>query len=183
MAATPPVIRFSEFAVSGVSPSGVRHLQLSASGWQKTLGTGTGEYLDYGFINLSFGKQSTTTKAVVGMVDNMRDATEAVFNMRFWLSDTSDWVAGTYSFNGWVSGVWLQSMQLTDTSGWFTPTALPSGQNLYRQDGALSITASGQDLQVSQWVYLSVTVDDDIPVGNYGGNSGGFTYRLTYDYR
>lgn len=182
MANIPPVVRFSEFATSGVSPSGSRHLTNHAS-YVKELGTVAGRYLDFGSINITNGKQTTDTKAVVAMIDHMNDATSQVFNLRFWISDSDDFSNGTYYFNGWASGVWIQDVNLTDASGYFTPTILPSGQNWWRNDGALAITASGSDAQTTQYMYLSVTIDTDVPVGIYGGDSGGYVYRLTYDYK
>lgn len=189
--ATPPVIRFSEFSVSGVSPSGSRHLTNHAS-YTKQLGTAAGQYLDFGSINVTDGKQHTSTKAVVAMVDDTKDMTEAVFNMRFFVSDLSDWSAGTFQFNGVPSGDWIQDIALTDASGYLTPTSIPSGQNWWREGGGAfnrnatgfqEITASGSDDQVTQYMYLSVTADTDVPPGVYGGNTGGYTYRLTFDFR
>lgn len=180
--ATPPVIRFSQFAVSGVSPSGSRHLTNHAS-YIKQLGTAAGQYLDFGSLNISSAKQITGTKVVVAMVDNMNDATEAVFNLRFWLADTSDFNSGTYYFNGWASGTWLRNCSLTDASGYYVSTVLPSGQNWWRQDDGTEITGSGADSQVTQYMYLSNSIDTDCTVKVYGGDTGGFVYRLTYDYR
>jgi len=182
MANTPPVIRFSQFAVSGVSPSGSRHLTNHAS-YVKQLGVAAAQYLDFGSLNISVQKQTSATKVVVAMVDDMNDASTSVFNMRFWMSDIDDFSGGTYYFNGWASGVWMQNCSLTDASGYYIPTILPSGQNLWRQDGELSITGSGSDNQVTQYIYLSMTCDTDMPVGVYGGDSGGMVYRLTYDYK
>jgi len=178
----PPVIRFSEFAVSGVSPSGSRHVTTHPS-YVKELGTGAGQYLDFGSINISNGKQSTPTKAVVAMVDDMKDATEAVYNLRIWASDLSSFKSGTYYINTCVSGLWLRNCTLTDASGYSLPTFLPSGQNIWRQDGGAEITASGLDSQVTQYAFSSVTIDQDVPIGIYGGDSGGFRTRLTFDYR
>ena len=72
---------------------------------------------------------------------------------------------------------------MTDASGFFIPTVLPTGQNLLRQDDNPEITASGTDLDVTEYIFLSVSVDTDVNPGVYGGNDGGFTYRMTYDYR
>ena len=189
--ATPPVVRISEFAVSGVNPSGLRHLT-TAGAYVKELGTAAGQFLDYGQINISLGKQSSKTAAVVAMIDDTKDLTEAMFNLRFYLSDISSFGPGTYNFNGFPSGQWIQDVDLTDASGYFIPTTLPSGQNWWRDGGGpfnreaagfQEITASGTDSQVTQFYYLSVTVDQDVPNKVYGGNAGGFVYRLTYDFR
>ena len=180
--ATSPLVRFSEFAVSGVSPSGDRHLKTHAS-YVKELGIAASQYLNFGSLNISNGKQSSPTKAVVAMVDNMNDALSALFNLKFWLSDVSAFTGGTYYLNGLASGVWIQNAALTDASGMFVPIVLPSGQNIWRQDGGDEIIASGLDSQVTQYFYLSTTLDIDVPVGIKGGDSGGFVYRFTYDFR
>lgn len=183
--ATPPSIKFTEFAVSGVDPVGQRH-QTTHSSFVKRVSTAAGQFLDFGSVNTTFTKKTTRTKAVVAFADSFGDATEAIYNMRFWLPDISDFVQGSYNFNGFASGVWMSGLYphgLTDASGVFIPTALPSGFNLRRQDEWPEISGFNQDSQVSEFIYLSVTLDTDVPPRPYGGDSGGFQYRLTFDYR
>lgn len=183
--ATPPSINFHEFAVSGVDPVGQRHLTTHSS-FTKALGTAAGSFLNFGSLNTTFTKKITPTKVMVAFFSNFNDATEAVFNMRFWLNDISDFTNGTFNFNGFQSGVWesgLATQGLSDASGLFTQTALPSGSNLNRQDGALEITGINSDAEVTEFMYTSVDLDTDVPPSSYGGNSGGFVYRLTFDFR
>lgn len=188
----PPIIRFSQWDISFPNPSGIRNLQISSSGFVKTLSQVAGEFLDFGSLNISNGKRTTGTKAIVAMIDDMKDATEAVFNLRFWISNSSDFDFGTFFFNGFPSGQWIQNIQLNDASGKYVPTALPSGQNWWRDVGGpfdrdslafKEITASGLDSQVTQWFYLSNTIDIDVPVKLYGGDSGAWIYRISFDYR
>jgi len=182
---TPPSIKFSEFSVSGVSPVGQRH-QLTHSSFVKRVSDAAGEFLDFGAVNTTFTKKTTKTKAVVAFADAFNDATEAIFNMRFWLPDISDFVQGSFNFNGFASGVWMSGLYLqglNDASGVYIPTALPSGFNLRRQDGWPEISGFSLDSQTSEFIYLSVTLDTDVKVGVYGGDSGGFQARLSYDYR
>ena len=181
--ATPPTVRVSEFDLSYPDPSGVRHLKLVASGWVKDLGKNTSSLLDFGSVNNSTAKVHGNTKAIIYNIDDMGDANEAVYNLKFWCSNTDDFTTGSYYLNGFCSGVWFKNLTLTDASGLFIETSLPSGQNLYRQDKGAEITASGADNQSSQWIYLSISVDYDIPPKTYGGANGGLVYRLTYDYR
>jgi hypothetical protein len=180
--AVTPVFRFSEFAPSGTSPSGSRHLTTHPS-YVKQLGVAAGQYLDFGSINIQNGKQTTGTKAVVAVLDDMKDANNSIYNMKFWISNNSAFNGGTYYFNGFPSGVWLQNLSLNDASGRYIPTALPSGQNIWRQDGGEEITASGLDSQVTQYIYLSFTGDIDVPVNIYGGDLGGWVFRLTFDFK
>jgi len=181
--ATPPVIRMSEWDISYSNPSGVRHQELTASGFLKNLGRTSQSLLDFGSINNTNNKVHSNTKAIIVNVDDMQDATEAIYNLRFWCPGSSDFTAGTYYLNAWVSGAWIKNCSLTDTSGYYIGTSLPSGQNLWRQDGGTSITASGADAQSSMWVYLSISADTDVPPKTYGGTGSGLYYRLTYDYR
>jgi hypothetical protein len=121
--------------------------------------------------------------------------TEAMFNMRFWLANMTDFEIGTFKFNGWASGTWIPGINLTENSGMFVPSELPSGQNLFRNADPNQVfnredvfqqelTSSGiVDNQVTQYQFLSVTVNDDAAVKEYGGDGGGFTYRLTFDFR
>ena len=194
--ANPPQIIFSELAVSGVDPSGSRHLDsppASGGNFVKNLSTDPGDFLDYGSLNISAGKQETGTKAVIARLGQSNDMTEAIFNLRFWLPDIADFSVGTFKFNGFASGTWFQNLQLNEASGFFVETTLPSGQNIWRNvPGKVfdptdtdfqEITASGQDDQVTMYEYLNITVNTNAAIKVYGGDGGGFTYRLTFDYR
>ena len=194
--AFPPDIIFSELILASGDPSGVRHLDLppaSGGNFRKNLSTDPSGFLDFGSLNLNAGKQESPTKVFIARVGDFQDATEAVFNMRFWLPDISDFSFGTFKFNGFPSGSWLQNSVLTESSGVFVSTTLPSGQNIWRnvpgipfdRDSVLfqEITASGADDQVTMYEYMSVTINTNAAIKVYGGDGGGFTYRLTFDFR
>lgn len=187
----PPVFRYHQFDINDLNPSGLRHTT-TASGFIKELGVGAGEYLDFGSKNISNGKQSSDTKVIVGYVSSFNDANEAVFNLRFYLTNFSSFQDGTYFFNGFPSGTWISGIMLTDASGKFVPQSLPSGQNWWRDAGGpfdrdslafQEIVDVNTDSQVTQFMYLSVTVDTDVPPKTYGGDAGGFVFRTTMDYR
>ncbi len=193
-----PTIKFAVSAVSGNDPSGVRHLDLgdpSGFSFINNPSTVPGASLDFGNINVTAGKQTTQTFAVTARIDKFNDMTEAVFNMRFWLPDLQDFGVGTFKFNGFASGTWIPDISLVEASGKFVPTSLPSGQNMFRNADPNQIfdrndvfqkelTGSGiVDDQVTMYEFLSVTVDTNAGVKNYGGDGGGFTYRMTFDFR
>lgn len=191
MTITAPIIKFHQFAASGVNPSGQRHLTSHPS-FVKVLGIGAGQYMDFGTKNINSGKQTSLTTSVTAFVENFNSANEAVFNLRFHITNFSAWTAGSYNFNGFTSGVWFQNLVLNDASGYFVPTEVPSGQNWWRDAGGVfdrddvafqEITGSGSDSQVTMPFYLSITADTDVPPKAYGGDAGGFVYRLTYDFR
>lgn len=196
--AVAPTITFAAYAVSGADPSGVRHLDLgdpSGFSFINNPSTDPGASLDFGSINITAGKQTTETFAVFARINEFNDLTEAVFNMRFWLPDLQDFGIGTFKFNGFASGTWIPNINLTEVSGKFVATTLPSGQNLFRNKDPNAIfnpndvifqelTASGiVDDQVTMYEFLSVTVDTNAGIKQYGGDGGGFTYRMTFDFR
>ena len=183
--AIPPSIRFHEFAISGVNPVGQRH-QTTHSSFKQAVSQAAGQFLDFGQVNNTFTKQTTPTKVITAFTDDFNGANEAIFNMKFWLPDISDFVTGTFHFNGFSSGIWLSgffTQGLDDASGFFIATALPSGQNLFREDGGPEISGINKDSEVTEFIYLSVGLDTDVPPKPYGGDSGGFTYRMTFDFR
>lgn len=180
--AVPPTIHFSLWAPSGVSPSGSRHLTTHPT-YVKRVGTAAGQELDFGDVNNTLAKVHSDTYAITARAVALNGANEAIFNMRIWIPDFSDYSTGTFFFNGFPSGAWIQDIALTDASGRFIPTALPSGQNLFRQDDWPEISGVGSDDEVTQFVYLSVSVDTDVPPNVYGGPGGGHVYRMTYDFR
>ncbi|RKY43071.1 MAG: hypothetical protein DRP85_00820 [Candidatus Makaraimicrobium thalassicum] len=183
----PPTTHFALFDINGPDPSGQRHLT-TASGYIKNLHTGAGGALDFGTLDISSGViVDSPTKCVVWVVDDMGDATQKIFDMKFWICSTSDFVGlGTdYNvyFNQYITGMWHSGLKLTHSSGMYSSLSLPSGQNLYKWDGVKEITEAGTDNSVSQYIYLSVGVDPNIPVGIYGGDgTNGFRYRVTYKY-
>lgn len=193
-----PTIKFAVSAVSGADPSGVRHLDLgdpSGFSFIKNPSTDPGAFLNFGAINITAGKQTTSTFAVTARINEFNDMTEAVFNMRFWLPDLADFGVGTFKFNGFPSGTWIPNISLGEASGKFMPTSLPSGQNMWRNKDPNAtfdptdvifreLTASGTvDDQVTMYEFLSITVDTNAAIKQYGGDGGGFTYRMTYDFR
>jgi len=177
--ATPPTIKFNQFS-NETSPSGERHLQ-TFSGWVKELDTSSNGFLDFGTINNTNSKGTSTTHVVVPFVSAMNDAT-TITNFRFWLSTQNSLTAGTYYFNQHVSGVFVSGLQVTDSSGVYSSTSLPASQNVNRQDGFTTVSGANSDDEVLEYIYLSMTVDTDVSNGIYGGSDGSIRYRLTYDY-
>ena len=178
--ATPPTIQFNQFITTSGDPSGARHLE-TASGWIKKLDTSSTGVLEFGTVNNTTSKVSTTTYAVVPFVSAMNDAS-TLTDFRFWLPTQNAISGGTYTFNQQVSGTFVSGINLTDASGSFTSTSLPASQNINRQDGFATVSGANSDSETLQYVYLSITVDTDVDNGVYGGSAGTIRYRLTYDF-
>jgi hypothetical protein len=118
----------------------------------------------------------------------MGDATEQIFDMRFWLSSVDDFSNLGSGYNVWFNQEMSQHWQSgnsidKDDPGTYTPQSLPGSQNLNSTSGLPEIVSAGSDYDVSEYIYLSVTVDPNTPVGTYGGPGvGAFRYRVTYKY-
>jgi len=180
-----PITHFIQYSVKAPSPSGFRNI--SASGY-KILDVSPSGELNYGDLNNGSGVVVTTpTKCAVWVIDSMEDATEQIFDMKFWLSSITDFVGRGTDYNVWfnqqMNTAWQSGLQIDKDDGVFTPTSLPSAQNLLSSSGLTTIESAGNDADCSQYIYLSVSVDPDTPVGVYGGAGvGGFRYRVTYKY-
>jgi hypothetical protein len=170
-----------------IDPSGSRDIASGAAGFLKLLGTAAAEELNFGTINTTGSGAITDTKAIYARVDDFGDAS-GVFNMRFFLINTSAWGAGTYRFLEQKNLHFQPGLTLTPAAK-DTPTTVPTTTNLsgtiqQPQWSLGSPWLSGVlDNDASQYVYLAVEVSNNVPVGTYGGaGAGSFRYRLFYDF-
>jgi len=170
-----------------INPSGSRHLKLGAAGFLRVLDTSAGGVLDFGQLNTTGSGSITSTKLAYARVNDLGDAS-GVFNMRFFLVNTSAWGAGTFRFLERKTLHFVPSLSLNSSAN-NTPTVVPSQANL---SGTITTPEfplgkpwmSGiADIDVSQYVYLAVEASSDVPIGTYGGaGAGSFRYRLIYDF-
>jgi hypothetical protein len=183
----------SEFAVSGIDPSGSRHLTNHAS-FSETLASGRGQAsFNYGNIDMSVTDISTgsgvsRTRVFIFRVNQFDCSTSKVHGMRIWASDTSDFLTdNTHKIIYETSRTWKQDNILPVS--WIArasgsrhlSTSLPDKQNLFRQDGGYSIHGSG-DADVSEYVYMAVTASGTLPLGQYGSTAtSGFLVRISYN--
>ncbi len=165
---------------NAINPSGTRNLGASCSGFVKFLSTSSSGCLDFGFLNITTSGVYSGTKLIFFRPLSLGDASE-LFNFRFYLSSINAWSTGTYNFLlkkqiHFTSGV---ALTLADEN---VPTSIPTSGNILS-------TASGTYIQsiaesgCSQYIYLAVYADTNVPVGQYGGpGQGGFRFRLTFDF-
>jgi len=178
-----PVVKFYEFAVSGVSPSGSRH-QTSHASFTKELNTAASGALDFGDVNIDAETESDT-KVVVFRVSDLNGNTR-VQNMRFWIPSIPGRIS-TCEFNTEIQNEWRQDNVLGEASG-NVSTTLPTTQNLFRGTAATYAEnwphLSGvDDANASQYIYLNVTCPTTAGTGKFGaGGEGEITMRVTLDY-
>lgn len=168
-------------------PSGSRDLLSGGAGYLKTLGTAAAQELNFGSLNTTGSGAISDTKLVYARINDLGDAS-GVFNMRFFLINTSAWNVGTYRFLE-QKHIHFQPSLILNSAAENTPTVVPSTTNL---SGTIiepqfplgQPWMSGTvDNDVSQYVYLAIEVSNNVPVGTYGGaGAGSFRYRLFYDF-
>jgi hypothetical protein len=170
-----------------VDPSGSRDAKLTGAGYIKTLGTGAGQELNFGNLNITGSGAITDTYLTYSRISDLGDAS-GIFNMRFFLHNVTAFGAGTYRFLEQKEFHFVPSLTLNSSAN-NTPTVVPSNANL---SGTITEPEfplgkpwmSGLlDNDVSQYIYLAVEAGVDVPVGTYGGaGAGTFRYRVLYDF-
>jgi hypothetical protein len=182
-----PTVHIYEFDIAKSSPAFTRHIAGGSAAYVKELGSGTlASYLYFDSrADRAAGYEIYKTKVVVFRTST---AGQTVFNMRFYTPDESALSSGSSYYQYGISGVWT-AFPTYANSGQVdmnvVPTTLPAAQNLFRQEGSASLTGI-LDTDVSQYLYLSLCLDDTFINGRYG--SGGVTsfgrweHRVTFDY-
>ena len=170
-----------------INPSGTRDQDIVSSGFLQLLTTAAGGQLDFGQLNTTGSGNISSTHLTYARVSDFGDAS-GVFNMKFFLINSSAWGAGTYRFLEEKSLHFQLNLSLTPGSK-NTPTVVPTSANL---SGTITEPEyplgkpwlSGiLDNDVSMYVHLAVEAGVDVPVGTYGGaGAGTYRYRLLYDF-
>lgn len=178
-----PTVEFRQYTTS-INPSGFRVNAAPAGGFVKTLDTSLNGFLDFDNLNISLSGVVSNTKMVIFRASDMGTAS-GIYNIRFYLASASAFNAGTYRFLHRISTHYLGTPFQLLTSDLDIPISLPANANVL---GTLSVsgypTISGiLDRDVSQYVYLAVFINTDVPFGTYGGGgAGSFRFRAVYDF-
>lgn len=170
-----------------VNPSGFRHLKQSIHGFVRNVDTGAGGVLDFGSMNTTGSGAISDTKLVYARISSMGDAS-GVYNMRFFLTNASAFTAGSYRFLEKKSLHFVPNLMLNSSAD-NTPTVVPNNTN-FSGTVQTPLWQTGQpwmsgilDGDVSQYAYLAVEADVNVPIGTKGGaGAGTFRYRLLYDF-
>jgi len=161
-------------------PSGTRELGAGMTGFTKFLDTSTSGHLDFGTLNITTSGVYAGTKLCFFRPTSLGDASQ-IFNFRFYLSSVSAWGTGDYNFK-YNAQVGFEAGQALGDASSGVPVSLPTTQNIFstQQDTFIqAIAESG----CSQYLYVDLFTNTDVPVGTYGGpGNGGFRYRMTYDF-
>jgi len=171
-----PTVEFIKFDTA-VDPSGFRHI--AASG--QILGTSASNCLDFGNSNVTTSGVISDTSMLIFRASNLGDAS-GVYNLRLFLSSASAFNVGNYRFL-WRVATHYQGpdfgLSLADLN---IPVSEPTSQNILATNEQ-PVLSGITDADVSQYIYLAVFTDIDVPFGTYGAcGAGSFRYRLLYEF-
>ncbi len=175
--ATFPTVQFIQFE-KDIDPSGVRNVLASGI---KVLDTTITGCLDFGNANTTTSGVISDTNMFIFRVSDLGDAS-GVYNMRFYLESATAFNTGNFRFLHKIDTHYQGGgFQLT-TSDLDVPVIQPTVQNVLSTSGQPPLSGLA-DGHVSQYIYLAVFVDTDVPFGTYGGcAAGSFRYRMVYDF-
>jgi len=172
-----PTVQFIQFD-KDVDPSGVRDIPASGV---KLLDTSITGCLDFGNANTTSSGAISDTKMVLFRVSDMGDAS-GIYNMKFFLENASAFNTGNYRFLHRISTDFLGAGFTLGLADLDVPVTLPVAQNVTSTSGTPTLSGIA-DGHTSQYIYLAVFVDSDVPFGTYGGcAAGSFRYRMLYDF-
>lgn len=175
--ATFPTVEFIQFD-KDVDPSGVRHIPASGI---KVLDTSITGCLDFGNTNTTSSGGISDTAMSIFHVSDLGDAS-GVYNLRFFIESATAFGVGNYRFLQRIvthyQGVGF-TLGLIDAD---SSVVQPTVQNVLATNEQ-PVLSGITDADVSQYIYLAVFVDKDVPFGTYGGcAAGSFRYRMVYDF-
>ena len=172
-----PTVQFIQFD-KDIDPSGFRDTLASGI---KALDTSITGCLDFGNANTTTSGAISRTAMTIFRVSDLGDAS-GVYNLRFFLENASAFSTGNYRFLYKVATNWQGAGFTLGLSDLDIPVAAPTAQNVISTSGTPSLSGIF-DGHVSQYIYLAVFVDTDVPYGTYGGcAAGSFRYRMLYDF-
>lgn len=172
-----PVTQFLQFDVN-IDPSGSRNLLASAI---KELDTSIAGCLDFGNANTTISGAIGDTTLTLFRVSDLGDAS-GVYNMRFFLQNASAFGVGNYRFLHKIDTHFQGPGFVLGLADLDIPVTQPTAENVLSTSGQPPLSGLA-DGHVSQYIYLAVFVDTDVPFGTYGScGAGSFRYRMVYDF-
>ena len=168
-------------------PSGYRHVQTHEA-FIGVVGSGMGALadnvvpFDFNDVDVSTGSGVSDVRCMTMRVAQQDCWQTRITHMKVWVSNDSDFLVKDYKVGYTHSQDWQPDLSFSweDCFSNALSNTLPSLQNLFRQDGGLTIHASG-DEDVSEYMYMAVACSGTVLPGEYGGiYTRGFRIRVTY---
>jgi hypothetical protein len=180
---TPSLVFYEWDVTEQTSPVGYRNVVSGVASFGKTLGTGENASMQFEDTVLDFSSLESEYAAQVQCFTFRNTETQYYLsNLRVWMpSGTALASGGNIEYA--ASGTWIYNAVLPSGAGNTMPTSLPSEGNVYNQNDESAIIQGLLDTDVSQFVYMGLTVPSGLALGRYGeGGTGDLTFRVTYDW-
>jgi hypothetical protein len=175
--ATFPDVQFIKFD-KDIDPSGFR--DVVASGQE--LDTSITGCLDFGNANTTTSGSISDTAMAIFRVSALNDAS-GVYNLRFFLNNTSAFGVGNFRFLHRIATHFQGAGFALSLADLDIPVSAPAQNVISTTPSSQPVLSGITDADVSQYIYLAVFVDTDVPFGTYGGcAAGSFRYRMIYDF-
>jgi len=188
-----PVLQFSSWDNSEFAdPVGTRHLVSGAFAYDKLVGIGCDFAMAFNNLQLNAGENQPFVGSNVAVINfsvpNMGElqasGLTAVSNFRLWIPAGSGSIIDTPGahLEFFTSGVWSPNVDFPSGHGQPFLRTLPTQFNVRQIDGRAELT-SYTDVEVSEWIYIKMFLDERFPLGTFGVcGSGSLRPRLTFDF-
>lgn len=178
-----PTVRFFEWDVTEVvSPSGYRNVPSGIPSFVKEVSASGSIPMEFEDTVVNFDNLQETYSARVQCFSFVNSSTQyLISNMRFWMPGSGALENANLEYT--ASGTWHYNAILPSGYGLEIPNTLPTSQNIKNQDDVTLYMAGALDKDVSQFIYLGLTIPSGHELGRFGsGGSGSLTFRITYDW-
>lgn len=168
------------------SPAGTRNIANGHPAFVKELGVQPSQALEFEDVILNYADDSLSgvyqgrvQAWTIGLTSN----NYSISNLRMWMPSGTALNPASGYLEFAASGTWIPNAKLPSGVGTEVPSVLPTTQNLLRQDDLFGNLDFAADSNVSQFVYMALSVTSGMPLGQYGLNSNGdMAFRVTYDW-
>jgi hypothetical protein len=166
-------------------PTHTRTIYGGHPAWVKELGVSVSKAMEFEDVVLNYADSSLSGRYPARtqcFTIGLADSDYSISNMRLWMPSGSALnSSGHLEFAS--SGLWIWNALLPSGQGTVVPSSLPTNMNIVRQDNQLAGLDYSEDTHVSQYVYLGLTIQSGMPLGQYGlGSNGHLALRVTYDW-
>lgn len=180
-----PTLIFYEWDVSSkYSPTYTRAIASGHPAFIKSLGYTDAKAMQIDDVVIDFGDSSLsgTYQSKVQCFSFVPSTNlYVVGNLKFWADQLSA-LNSSGHLEYTASGAWIPNAVLPSGAGNIVPSSLPTNQNVFRTDGSTTLETY-DDYSSSQFVYMSLTVQSGMPLGQYGLNTRGrLDFKVTYDW-
>jgi hypothetical protein len=179
-----PLLNIYEWDVSETSPIGYRNVVSGVASFVKQLNVASPMEFEDTILDFTDSITTSYTATMQCITFGLANTPFNISNFRFWIpSGTALTLDSGAHVEYAASGIWIPNATLPSGYGTVVPISIPSERNIYRQDDTLAYLQGQSDSDVSQFIYISLSVPSGHSLGRWGqGGSGTLDFRISYDW-